>query len=74
MVVDLMLVDKLRIWNTIELEKTYNSYGGHSLPRKLLIQWLSDLLSLELIVLSGAGVSSILVFTNEASKHMKLVS
>ena len=40
----------------------------------MLITRLSDPLSPELLILSGAGVCSILVFRKEASKHMKLVS
>ena len=37
LVVDLMLVDKSRIWNTIEPEKTYNSYRGNILPKYLIL-------------------------------------
>ena len=68
------MTDKSKVWNTVELEDAYNSYGGHLLSRKMLIKRLSDLLSPELLILSGAGVCSILVFRKEASKHMKLVS
>ena len=73
-VVDTMMADKSRVWNTAELEEEYNSCGGHLLSRRMLVKRLSDLLSPELLILSGAGVCSILVFRKEASKHMKLVS
>ena len=69
-----MLTDKSRVWNTTELEEEYNSCGGQLLSRRMLITRLSDLLSPELLILSGTSVCSILVFRKEASKHMQLVS
>lgn len=44
------------------------------LTRKLLVRRLSDELAPELLILSGDGVSNILFFRKEASKHMKLVA
>ena len=41
---------------------------------RILIQKLSDKLGPGLLTLSGDGVANILVFRNEASKHMKLVA
>ena len=43
------------------------------MSRRLLIEKLSNELEPDLLVLSGIGVASILVFRNKVSKHMKLV-
>ena len=36
-VIDSMLTDKSRVWNTAELEEEYNSCGGQLLSRRMLI-------------------------------------
>ncbi len=72
-VIDNMVTDKTRIWNAVELEELYYSYGGTELSRRLLIAKLSNELEPDLLVLSGIGVASILVFRNQVSKYMKLV-
>ena len=68
-----MLNDKSQIWNTTELEGLYTSYGGTLLSRRLLVEKLSKELEPDLLVLSGVGVANILVFRNQAAKHMKIV-
>ena len=73
-VVDCMIADKCRVWNAVELHELYNSHGGGLLSRRVLIQRLSDKLGPDLLILSGDGVANILVFRNQASKHMKLVA
>ena len=55
-VVNSMLTDKSRVWNTAELEEEYNSCVGQLLSRRMLITQLSHLLSPKLLILSGVGV------------------
>lgn len=72
-VIDSMIIDKTKIWNAIELEELYYSYGGTQMSRRLLIENLSNELEPDLLVLSGIGVASILVFRSKVSIHKKLV-
>ena len=72
-VVDCMLRDTTHIWNSVEIEDLYKSHEGKVLSRRLLIQNLKEKLEPNLLILSGDGVASILIFRNQASKHMRLV-
>ena len=68
-----MLASKSRMWNAVEIQELYKSHGGELLSRKLLTQRLSNKLGPDLLVLSCVGVANILVFRQQASKHMNLV-
>ena len=72
-VCDCMMAEKSRVWNAVELEELYRSHRGELLSRRLLVEKLSDELGPDLLILSGVGVANILLFKNQASKHMKLV-
>ena len=72
-VVSTMLVDISRIWNALEIEETYASFGGTLLTRRQLIQKLSEHFEPNLLVLSSPGIANILAFRNTASKIMKVV-
>ena len=50
------------IWNSVELVKAYREHGGNKLSCKLLVQHLSDYFGEDLLVLSSAGIASIIVF------------
>ena len=52
----------------------YKSYGGRLQLRKQLTQSLSEKLGHDVLILSGDGAANILVFRNQASKHMKLIA
>ena len=73
-VVDCMLNDKSQIWNIIELENLYTSYGGNLMSRAMLFEKILFRLVPDLLTLSSIGVASIFVFRSHASKHMKLVA
>ena len=61
------------MWNAVEIQELYKSHGGELLSRRLLTQRLSNKLGPDLLVLSCVGVANILVFRQQASKHVKLV-
>ena len=68
-----MLANKSRMWNAVEIQELFRSHGGELLSQRLLTQRLSNKLGLNLLVLSCVGVANILVFIQQASKHMRLV-
>ena len=68
-----MTEDKAHVWNSVEVEELYVSYGGYRSTRRHLIEQLSDHFGTDLLVLSGNGVASLLVFRSKASRLMKLV-
>jgi len=65
--------DRTRIWNSIELHEQYIAHGGEPLMRRNLMSKLSDHFGHDILVLSGAGVASILSFRSKASSVLKLV-
>ena len=67
-----MTEDKAHVWNSVEVEELYVSYGGYRSTRRHLIEQLSDHFGTDL-VMSGNGVASLLVFRSKASRLMKLV-
>ena len=66
--------DRTRIWNSIELHEQYLAHGGESLTRRNLMSKLSEHFGHDILVLSGAGVASILSFRSKASSVLKLVA
>ena len=60
-----------RIWNSVEVPDVSLSYNGVSLSRR---QSIIDRFGEDILVLSGKGVASILVFKNKAAGHFKIVS
>ena len=72
-VVNTMINDPTRIWNFVETYKLYQSCGGSKFSRRTLVWRLSDILP-DLLVLSGNGIASILIFRNEVSSQLKIIS
>ena len=66
--------DRTRIWNSRELHEQYIAHGGESLTRRNLMSKLSEHYGHDILVLSGAGVASILSFRSKASSVLKLVA
>ena len=50
------------------------SYNGVSLSHRQLVKSLTDRFGDDLLVLSGNGVASILVFKSKAAGHLEIVS
>ena len=72
-VVDTMLADRSRMWNSEETEEIYKSFGGALLTRRQLVRMLSEHFDSNLLILSAPGIANILVFRNTASKVMNVV-
>ena len=59
--------DPSRIWNSVELHKQYEDFGGKVLSRCLLINYLRDMLHPDVFVLSSPGMASIVILRSKAS-------
>lgn len=68
-----MKQNECRMWNSVELHDMYVSYKGTALSRRQLLQHLSDHFGNTLLILSGIGVASIVVFRYKAAGFLKLV-
>lgn len=67
-----MKSDHSRIWNSRELHNLYQQLGGKNLSRRALIGYLEDALLPDILVLTSPGVSSIIVFKNNASSRLRI--
>ena len=74
MLVKDMAEDRSRLWNSIELHNLYTDYKGDKLSRKQLLKNLSEHFGSDLLLMSGNGVATIVVFRSKASNVLKLVS
>jgi hypothetical protein len=68
-----MKADKHRIWNSLELFHEYSSNSGRTLSRRRLLEELRQHFGSELLVLSAPGFASIVTFTENTAKTLKLV-
>ena len=66
-------VNKSHVWNSLEIQNAYASHGGNILLCRHLIDRLLNHFGKDLLVLSGNGVASLLVFYSEAPHLLKLV-
>jgi len=57
----------------VELHKQYEDFGGKVLSRRLLINYLRDMLHPYLLVLSSPGMASIVMFRSKASTTSYIV-
>ena len=64
-------VNKSHVWNS---QNVYAGHGGSILPRRKLIDRLLNHFGEDLLVLSGNGVASLLVFRSKAPHLLKLVN
>lgn len=64
--------NKSRLWNSLEIEKVYLDNGGTSFTRRKIIEMLTDHFGDDLVVLSGNGVASIIVFRSQAPTILRL--
>jgi len=62
-----------RVWNSIEFYDLYQSNGGRDISRRTLVTKLLEYFGSDLLVLSGIGVASLLVFRSKASSLLRLV-
>ena len=62
-----------QVWNSVELHKVYLDSNGQHLTRRQLIEKLAHHFEPDLVVLSGNGVASIVLFRSKASHLLKLV-
>ena len=65
--------NKTQVWNFLELHNIYSHHGGASLSRRKLVDHLVNHFGVDLFVLSGNGVASILVFRSKSPGLLKLV-
>ena len=68
-----MVSNQSHLWNSIEIYDTYVNYGGVTLSRPKLIDGLVNHFGEDLLVLSGNGVASVIVFRSKAPQMLKLV-
>ena len=66
--------ERSRIWNTIDVFDEYLSHGGDLLSRKILLAKVVEHFGPDLLVLSGSGVASLLVFRSRRSSILRLVA
>ena len=62
-----------RIWNAIEIHSLYQDCQGIQLSRRALVTKLVEHFGKDLLILSGNGVSSLLVFRSKASNSLRLI-
>lgn len=72
--VSCMIEDKTKIWNSVELHEQYQVYDGDILSKTQLLNKLFDHFDDDLLILSAAGVASIIVFRSKAPSLFKLVN
>lgn len=65
-VIEEMEHDKGHIWNSVDIHGMYNSLGGDKLSRRHLVEGVTEHFGPELIMLSGHGYASQLVFKEYA--------
>ena len=61
-----MKSNPLQLCNYVELQNSYSLFGGYQLSRRSLLCKLSEHFGEDLLVLSGRGVASIIMFRNMA--------
>ena len=66
--------DMLRIWNSVEVYNMYKDHGGKLYSRRTLLSKLLDILGSELLVLSGEGVTSLILSRSRASTAINFVA
>ena len=67
-----MSSNKSRIWNSLETEDSYASYGGTALSRRTLTDKLLNHFGDDLLLLKGNGVAHIFLFRSKAPHLLKL--
>ena len=72
-VVNVLQSDRSRIWNYVDIYKVYVANGGCFLLRRTLIVKLNTYFAKDLLILSGNGVASILIFHSKASSVLQVV-
>lgn len=64
---------KDQIWNSRDIEMIYRHHQGIKLSRRTLINRLENHFGTELLVLSGQGIASILVFRSKATQTFHII-
>ena len=67
-----MLKDKSRLWNSVELYHQYQLFGRKALPRRSLLVKIQHHFLDDIAVLSSPGLSSLVVFRQNASTVLHL--
>jgi len=63
-----------QIWNAVATYDLYLSHAGDLLSRRTLLTKLTERFGPDLLVLSGSGVASLLVFRSRTSSILQLVA
>ena len=71
---NILIQDKTKIWNSVELFNIYKSEGGDRLSRRKLLENLCGRIGDDLLVLTANGVASLIVFKSKAPGLLKLMN
>jgi hypothetical protein len=71
--VKIMISDRAKIWNSVDVHEQYLVLGGSHLSRRTLVKYLDEHLSPDLLVLSSPGVASILIFRSKSASLLRIV-
>ena len=63
---------KAEVWNSVDCLKKYQEFGGSLIHRRNLVPILSSAIP-DILVLSAAGVASVLVFRGKAATVLRLI-
>ena len=70
LVIDEMVKDRSRLWNSIELYHQYQLFGGKALLRRSFLKKIKDRLMDEIAILTSPGLASLVVFSKGSSLHL----
>ena len=73
-VVEMIRVERSRMWNSVELFSAYTNLLGNKLTRKTLILQIQEEFGDDLIILSSPGIADIIAFRSCASKTLRHVN
>ena len=72
--VDMINVDRSKLWNSVELFSAYTNLYGNKLSKRFLILQLQEKFGSDLLILSSPGIADIIAFRSHASKTLRLVN
>ena len=65
--------DRLKIWNSLEIEEAYVEEGGQQLSRRNLIDKVMAHFGDEVVSFHSPGIATLLVFRNHVAKTLRIV-
>ena len=69
-VIDEMVKDRSRLWNSIELYHQYQLFGGKALLQRSFLKKIKDRLMDKIAILTSPGLASLVVFSKGSSLHL----